>query len=76
MLTETSAKPRKSLEAAAELLRSHPESPMVHEMLGEAYDVASQPRQAREEFKQAIAATPRAPQLHFLLGYHYWRWKR
>ncbi|HYV29480.1 MAG TPA: tetratricopeptide repeat protein [Candidatus Binatia bacterium] len=68
-------KPKESLDAAAQLLRSHPDSPLVHEMLGEARDVASQPREAEDEFKAAIAASPQAPQLHFLLGYTYWRWK-
>jgi tetratricopeptide (TPR) repeat protein len=68
--------PKKSLEAAAELLKTYPDSPLVHEMLGEAYDTASQLRSAENEFKAAIAASPNAPQLHFLLGYLYWRWKR
>jgi tetratricopeptide (TPR) repeat protein len=68
--------PTKSLEAAAELLKTYPDSPLVHEILGEAYDTASQLRGAENESKAAIAASPHAPQLHFLLGYLYWRWKR
>src|SRR5579884_3695194 len=64
-----------SLRAAAELLKSSPDSFFVYEMLGEAHDAAGQPREAEIEFKQAIAASPHAPQLHFLLGYLYWRWK-
>jgi len=67
--------PRKSLEAAAELLRTHPDSLFVHEMLGEAYDMLSRPEKSEEEFKQAIAASPGTPELHFMLGYLYWRWK-
>jgi tetratricopeptide (TPR) repeat protein len=65
----------KSLDAAAELLKTHPNSPFVHEMLGEAYDTFSEPQKSEEEFKQAIAASPETPELHFMLGYLYWRWK-
>jgi tetratricopeptide (TPR) repeat protein len=67
--------PSQSLEAAAQLLKSHPDSPLAHEMLGVAYDTTSQPFEAEKEFKQAIAASPHAPQLHFMLGYLHWRWK-
>ena len=65
-----------SLAAAAELLKSHPDSPYTHQMLGEAYDRDGDVDHAAEEFQLAIAADPSAPQLHFMLGYVYWRWKR
>ena len=68
--------PAKSLDAAAQLLKTHPDSVYIHELLGEAYDTASQPKKAEEEFKQAIAASPEVPELHLMLGYLYWRWKR
>ena len=68
--------PAKSLDAAAQLLKTHPDSLYIHEMLGEAYDTASQPQKAEEEFKQAITASPQLPELHLMLGYLYWRWKR
>lgn len=72
----SAGEPSKSLEAAAELLKTHPDSLFVHEMLGEAYDMASHPEKSEEEFKRAIAVSPETPELHFMLGYLYWRWKR
>jgi tetratricopeptide (TPR) repeat protein len=68
--------PNRALEAAAELLKTNPESPFLYEVLGTAYDAESKPTEAEQEFKQAIAASPHAPQLHFILGYIDWRWKR
>ena len=52
--------PAKSLEAAAQLLKTHPDSLYIHEMLGEAYDTVSQPQKAEAEFKQAIAESPKS----------------
>ncbi|MGH9067674.1 MAG: tetratricopeptide repeat protein, partial [Acidimicrobiales bacterium] len=70
-----SGEPAKELQVAADLLKAHPDSPYVSEILGETYDMASEPEKAEEEFKQAITASPDAPELHFMLGYLYWRWK-
>lgn len=66
----------KTLQAATQLLETHPNSSLVYEMLGEAQDASNRPEKAEHDFKKAIAAAPQAPELHFLLGYLYWRWKR
>jgi tetratricopeptide (TPR) repeat protein len=68
--------PAASLDAAAHLLKSSPDSPFTHEILGEAYDKDGQPAKAIEEFQKAINASPLSPELHFMLGYVCWRWKR
>lgn len=71
-----SGKPAQSLDAAARLLKSWPDSAFTHEILGEAYDKDGQPDNAIDEFQKAIAASPKSPELHFMLGYVCWRWKR
>jgi len=68
--------PNRALAAAVELLKTNPDSPFLHEVLGTAYDTTSQPNEAEKELGRAIATSPRAPQLHFILGYIDWRWKR
>jgi tetratricopeptide (TPR) repeat protein len=68
--------PAGSLDVAAHLLKSHPDSPFTHELLAEGYDKDGQPEKSIDEFQQAIAALPQSPELHFMLGYVCWRWRR
>lgn len=69
------SRPQDSLDAAAQLLRSYPDSIWTHQMLGEAYDKDGDEAHAAQEFEAAIAVAPTAPQVHFMLGYLRWRWK-
>ena len=60
--------PAKSLAAAVQFLKAYPDSPLLHEMLGEAHDQVNEPSGAEEEFKAAIAGSPQAPQIAFPAG--------
>lgn len=62
----------KAAEVFDKLRNTHPDSPFVHILMGEAYDVQEKLDQAITEFQEAIALSPGMPRLHFDLGFLYW----
>jgi Flp pilus assembly protein TadD len=58
----------KAAEMFAKLRIAHPDSPFVHVLMGESYDIQERQDQAIAEFQKAIGQAPRMPRLHFDLG--------
>jgi tetratricopeptide (TPR) repeat protein len=66
----------KAAEMFAKLRIAHPDSPFVHVLMGESYDIQERQDQAIAEFQKAIEQAPRMPRLHFDLGFLYWELNR
>lgn len=66
----------RAAEAFAKLQGAHPDSPFVHVLLGESYDIQEKADAAAAEFRKAIELAPSMPRLHFDLGFLYWEVER
>lgn len=78
MLTIASRKannPERAERAYGLLCRSFPDSPLRHELLGEALDRAGQDEAAQSEIASAIASRPTEPALHLRLGLLLLKWQ-
>jgi tetratricopeptide (TPR) repeat protein len=76
MLTIASRKTKdpENAKAAFSLLREkYPDSPLLHELLGDALDRADQDNQAIREIGLAISSRPDEPGLHAQLGFLFWK---
>jgi tetratricopeptide (TPR) repeat protein len=65
-----------SEKAFAELLRQFPSSPLVHKLLGMAYDAQNRPEDAIREFELALKGNPALPGANFAIGYIHWKQQR
>jgi tetratricopeptide (TPR) repeat protein len=78
MLTIASRKannPEGAERAYKLLCKNFPDSPLRHELLGEALDRAGQDEAAQSEIASAIASRPKEPGLHLQLGVLELKWQ-
>ena len=79
LLTESHRYLQRTLEsekAFSELMRQFPNSPLVHKLLGIAYDAQNRPEDAIREFALALKGHPELPGANFAIGYIHWKQQR
>jgi tetratricopeptide (TPR) repeat protein len=59
-------------KAFTALQQSHPDSALVHILLGESYDIQEKWQAAISEYRKALQQASTTPRLHFDLGFLYW----
>jgi tetratricopeptide (TPR) repeat protein len=61
-----------SLAITTALIQQDPDSPRVHQMLGQAYEDRQQERQALAEYRLVEAKDPSLPGIHYEIGHLLW----
>lgn len=63
--------PAMAKQAFSKLMLLYPDSPLVHKLMGIAYDEQGDPVQAMAEFKRAVTLDPRTQDVHLAIGLLY-----